>query len=350
MHLRPLALAAALALVSPMIYANDATFGGRGSDLLPLQETRVRMASEDIRLELDPLQDAWRVTATYQFENPTDAAVKLQMGFPEELCPPDADCTPFRGAFRDLVTTARGVEVAQRTGTVKAREGWGEVIGTVWLYDLELRPRETVTVVHSYLYDRSSGVDWWGTRYLTRTGALWAGPIGHARFTVRLPGAVWYAMVPDAFQVTRFAEVANPGGVGSHTEIVAEVRDWTPSRDFEIYLPGPSIDAMSDEGLCVGFGQDLDAEEAAAVVSGYDTSLLRACRNHLYALHGYGFKDAALRARYLGAPPATPDWASQSGLRLHPRPENPAFTPAWFSPGEKTLLDAIVAEEKRRAP
>lgn len=67
MHARSLVLAAALALVSPMIFANDATFGGRGSDLLPLQETRVRMASEDILLDLDPLQDGWRVTATYQF-------------------------------------------------------------------------------------------------------------------------------------------------------------------------------------------------------------------------------------------------------------------------------------------
>ena len=45
-------LASALA-ATPAAQANDATFGGRGSDLVPLQETRVRMVSEDIRLVLD---------------------------------------------------------------------------------------------------------------------------------------------------------------------------------------------------------------------------------------------------------------------------------------------------------
>lgn len=350
-EIRPAVLTAslALALASPVIFANDASFGGRGSDLIPLRETRVRMLSEDIRLELDPVQEAWRVTATYRFENPTSDRVRVQMGFPEELCPPDTDCSPYAGAFRDLVTTVRGQPVEQRTGAVQGAERWAEVLGKVWLYDVEFAPRETVAVVHSYRYDRSTGVDWWGTRYLTRTGALWSGTIGHARFTVKLPGAVWYALFPAVFQLVSFTEGPNAGGVGSHTELVFEAHDWRPEVDFQVYFPGPSIHGMSPEGYCAGFGQDLSTEEATTLVSAYDTSLLRACRNHLYALHGYVFQDPALRAVYEAAPDL-PEWAASAGLKLATRPNNASFAPAWLSPGEATLLAAIVAEERRRGP
>lgn len=330
---------------SPVVVANDATFGGRGSDLLPLQETRVRMVSEDIVLELVPVRDAWQVTATYVFENPTDQAIKLQMGFPEERCREDQDCTPNAGLFQDLVTTVRGVPVEQREGRVSRAE-WAEQLGRVFLYDVTFAPRERVEIVHTYAYDRSTGVDWWGTTYLTRTGGLWGGPIGHARFTVRLREPVLYVIYPNVFALTRFAEEPSEAG-GAKVELVFEARDWRPTVDFSVSFPSFSIVAMTDEGLCQGIEGDLSDEELAPVLASWSDRQLRACRNRLYSLHGYPFKDPALRAEAYG-PPALPDWADPEVFAIAPRPENPAFSPALLSAGERGWIDAIAAEEKRR--
>lgn len=341
-------LLAVLALYTPAVQANDASFGGRGSDLIPLQETRVRMVSEDIVLELVPVQDAWQVSATYVFENPTDQPVRLQLGFPEERCPPDRDCTPYAGAFRDLVTTVRGQEVPQRTGQVRGADEWAEVLGDVYLYDVEFQPRERLTVVHSYRYDRSSGVDWWGTRYLTRTGSLWAGPIGTARFTVRLPRPPLYVIYPKDFTLLRFEERPRPDELGSVTELVFEARSWAAGVDFAVTFPAAGVAAWAGQTLCPGWEAESTAEELAPLLAELGPEELRACRNHVYALHGYPFKDATLRARYYGSPPALPDWADPAQWRIAGRPEAPGFDPDWLSPGEKTLVEAIQAAEKRK--
>lgn len=342
------ALIAVLSAFTPAVQANDATFGGRGSDLLPLQETRVRMVAEDIVLELHPVDEAWRVTATYRFENPTDQPVALQVGFPEERCSEEQDCTAMAGRFQNLVTTVRGVEVPQRTGQVTPKDGWAEQLGDVYLYDLQFAPRETVEVVHTYSYDRSSGVDWWGTRYLTRTGGLWAGPIGSARFTVRLPRPPWYVIYPAAFSLKRFEELPRPDGVGSVTELIFEAKDWSAREDFSVTFPADSIAAWVGDGLCPGWDATLSADELRPLLAELSDEQLRACRNHLHALHGYPFKDPALRARYYSASPALPDWASPADFAIAGRAENKGFTPALFGPGEKVWLNTLVAEESRR--
>ena len=340
-------LAALLASASPVVMANDATFGGRGTDLLPLVETRVRMVSEDILLELIPVQDAWQVTARYQFQNPTQQVVSLQLGFPEEACPDDRDCTPQAGQFRDMVTTVRGAEVTHREGKVKAEDGWGGQLGQVYLYDLTFQPGETVEVVHSYRYDRSSGIDWWGTRYLTRTGNLWNGPIDSATFTVRMPQPVRYVIYPREFQLKRYAESPRPDGQGSVTELVFYAAPYAPQVDFSVTFPGPSLVASTPEGLCPGIDGETAPDELDPPLSAWSGPLLRACRNQIYGLHGYPFKDPELRRQHY-TPEPLPDWADKAVFTIADRPENPGFAPTWLSPGERALIDAIVAEEQRR--
>lgn len=341
------ALLAALSLSTPS-FANDATFGGRGSDLIPLTETRVRMVSEDIVLELVPVRDAWQVLATYVFENPTDQVVRLRVGFPEERCDPNRDCSPNAGQFQDLSTMVRGEPVEATEGQVAPSSAWGDSIGRVYLYDLEFKPHERVTVVHSYSYDRSTGNDWWGTRYLTRTGTLWAGPIGHARFTVRLPSPALYVMYPREFRLSRFVEEARADGAGGRTELVFEASDYRPAHDFEVVFPSFSIEAMGPDGLCMGMDGEMSSEELGPVLHDWSETQLRACRNRLYALHGYPFKDAALRAEHYGAPPALPDWAPADRWAIAARPENPGFQVTLLSAGEQAWINAIAAEEKRR--
>lgn len=343
----PAALLAALSLSAPPVFANDATFGGRGADLSPLSETRVRMVSEDIVLELVPVRDVWQVTATYVFENPTSDAVHLKMGFPEERCDPDRDCSPMAGVFQDLSTTVRGQPVEQTEGQVSRGE-WGASIGRVYLYEVDFRPHERVSVVHSYAIDRSTGNDWWGPHYLTRTGSLWAAPIGHARFTVRLPSPVLYAIYPRVFQLTRFVEETRADGAGGRTELVFEARDWRPAEDFQVSFPAFSVVAMGPDGLCQGLEGDLSDEELAPILKGWSDGQLRACRNRLYALHGYPFKDPALRAEYYGTPPALPSWADPARWAIQGRPVNDRFQATLLGAGEQAWINAIAGEERRR--
>src|SRR5688572_18484688 len=87
-------LTALVLAVAQPASANDTAFGGYGTDLAPMAERRIRMAAERIELELVPDRAAgeggrglaWRVIATYQFENPTAERIALQMGFPEARC------------------------------------------------------------------------------------------------------------------------------------------------------------------------------------------------------------------------------------------------------------------------
>ena len=342
------ALAAALALSPSGAWADDVTASGRGADLLPLAATPVRVVSEDVVLELVPVRDAWQVTATYIFENPTDKAVKLRLAFPEERCDPVLDCGPMAGLFQDINTTVRGAPVEATESRPQDVLPWGDGIGTVYLYELAFRPGERVTVVHSYLYERYRGFDWWGTRYLTRAGGLWGGPIGSARFTVRLPSPALYVIYPSVFTLSRFVEEARADGAGSRTELVFEVQNWAADQNFSVSFPGVSITAMGPDGLCLGMEGDLSDEELAPLLHDWTSEQLRACRNGLYGLHGYPFKDEALRAATYGAPPALPGWADPSRTSIAPRPMNPGFQVTMFSAGEQAWINAIAAEEKRR--
>lgn len=333
--------------------ASEATANGRGADLLPVAATPLRLLSQDVALELVPVRDAWAVLATYVIENPTDQVVKLRLIFPEQRCDPVLDCSPMAGQFQDLSTRVRGEPVEPTEASpgelgVRDTHAWGDAIGRIFVYDLQFQPRERVTVVHSYLYDRSGGVDWWGTDLLTRSAGLWAGPVGRARFTVRLPSPALYVIYPRALPLVRFVEEARADGAGSRTELVFEAVDWAADEDFSVRFPSFSVTAMGPEGLCVGMDGDLSDEELVGVLEGWSDAQLRACRNGLYGLHGYPFKDEALHAAHYGAPPALPDWADPARLAIAPRPMNPGFQVTVFSAGEQAWVNAIAAEEQRR--
>src|SRR5690606_40519815 len=64
-----------------------------------------------------------------------------------------------------------------------------------WSSDVCSSDLKTVTVVHQYSMDATldsmGGVS---VSYVTRTGATWAKPIGHARFRFRVPPYVTYLM------------------------------------------------------------------------------------------------------------------------------------------------------------
>src|SRR5688572_28023106 len=136
-----------LSLSAPAL-GNDAEMGGSGSDLVPLQNSTIVMASEDILLDEAP-GEGFRVTARYQFENPTDEKVTVTMGFPERICQGGYECGDGQ-RFLDMKTVVRGKDVAHKVGQVSKEHTWHKEFGDVWLYEVVFAPKETVAIEHTY--------------------------------------------------------------------------------------------------------------------------------------------------------------------------------------------------------
>ncbi|HET6584369.1 MAG TPA: DUF4424 family protein [Nannocystaceae bacterium] len=330
-----------VALLARGASANDSTFGGTGAELIPLVETRIRMASEDIVLELGP--EGWHVDARYVFENPTDEAVKVEMGFPEQHCEPDSDCwSSTSGHFQGLRTTVRGTVVEQREGTVDKTHDWAPRLGKVWLYSVELAPHERVEVVHQYGYDPSTFVDGDTIDYVTRTGKLWNGPIGSARFVVRTPDRPWMLEYPQEFVLTSLVE-RRGGPKRGMTEIVFEMKEWTPTGDFHLLMANPFRGMEHLPGdECPSFHRVSQLERArtksptaagelAAELAKFDAATLRVCRNAPYAAHGRPFASRRLRKHFY-LPPIVGDFGDdgrdwvRAGMRPNPHYERGLLT------------------------
>ena len=350
-------IALSVASAAAPVRANDSSFGGSGADLVPLAETRVRMVSEDIAMELAPEEVAqregdgmaWIVHAKYRFENPTAERVRLQMGFPETRCDGEGDCTGRGGEFRDMTTTVRGRPVRQRIGSVSRREEWPG-LGRVFVYDVTFQPNETVEIEHRYVYDRSRSVMGDHLSYLTKTGALWNGPIEHARFTVRTPYRPWMVVAPGEYRITSHVERTVEGKDGGVNETVFEARAFTPEEDFAVFLVSVFMSGAMMHGLedCPFFYEpdDTEAFDAAPVET------LRLCRALVYARHGKTFDDAALNERFYGEREPSEEmrvylmgWESPSWVALRPNPE---FSEALLTAEDRAYVAAIDAAIARK--
>ncbi len=315
--------------------ANDASFGGSGAALVPLKETRVKMLSEDIVLDRTRGDDQWHVKATYRFKNPTAKTVKLQIGFPEQHCDPEMDCfSETSGVFHGLETRVRGQKVKLRKGKVGADKSWAPSLGHVHLFDVTFKGGEELEIVHTYSFDRTVGV---GSEdivfYVTRTGALWNGPIGRARFTVRLPYRPWASRPPKEYKLKHFEEKLESGKPVS--TLVFEMTKWTPSEDFEVNFDSGYLAIASYD--CPAIPRVL---EDASVLEGLNKEGLRRCRNLPYAKHGYAFRSKDLREYFYGSP-TTED--------VTPFAPNPNYSPKLMTAKEQRYVVAIKKEEKRRA-
>lgn len=288
-------------LVGAPARANDSTFGGAGSDLVPLEEARVRMVSEDILIEY---RGRWHVTARYVFENLTEKAVRVQVGFPEYRCEDEyQDCRNL--PFEDLRTEIDGIEAVHRLGTLSKKHAWKPHLGVVWLYDVTFPVGKEVKVLHTYSVASGEDVDQSRfTTYVTRTGALWAGAIGHARFTFRLPATAHTVVVPEGIALQGL-RLVDPDGPAPYVEVVCEQANWNPAGDLWILFNDSARLAMDRLGSEALARSGLRAEDLCPAPGEREeaTSAQRQmCVNDGYAVAGYPFKKESLQKYYYGDP------------------------------------------------
>jgi len=369
-----LLIAAMCALLTTNASANDAVFGGTGADLVPLEEKTLKMASEDILIEeVGPKgkwkSNHWEIKATYVFENPSDTARKATFGFPEASCDPEETPCNIRDEKRDntfynMKTTVDGKKVKVKLGKVSKKNAWAPELGRVHLFEVKVPAKSKITVVHQYEMGMSgSFMQENALEYVTRTGSLWNGPIGSARFTIRVKDRPWGFHYPETYDLESFTTRK----VGKHykTEIVFAMKDWTPTQDLALTLASdyithkkcPSIlmhaDALRDEK------GGIDLEYAKETFEDLSKEDLRMCRNIPYAHHGYTFKDKKLDTLFypksISEPATKSNWASlgQLGLvkekhRVVTFAKSSNYSSEMLSKNELTYVRAIKAVEKTR--
>ena len=312
-------------LSTVLLQANDASIGGIGSDLVLLSEGRIRMVSEDIRLvqKYEGVSD-WTVYAHYIFENPTSDTVTIRMGFPEKRhCEREEEDygDSYDPRFRNLQVRINGNPVAYDTGTVQRNE-WEFCLGTVYIFEVSFAPGERKQVDHTYEYTGSSSVMGVEVDYLTRTGRLWNGPIGSARFTVAIAGFSSWIAWPEEYHLVEYYRDRFPTDPYGTVRSVYTFhqREWKPESDFTA-----TVNVFYEDELPDCCPQRWEREEAmrGADPKGELRKLLeclpddsiRICRNLVFARYGRPFADSILDQRFY--PPATrrPDyWDDDDGL------------------------------------
>jgi len=293
--------------LSTQALANDAVFGGTAADLVPIKEKNLKMASEDIEIiEMAPSKEwdglrHWQINATYTFENPTKKEISATFGFPEMACDEEGDCNTkgdSRFTFHNMKTSVDGKQVKVSVGKVDKDSKWAPELGQVHMFKVTIPAGKKVEVVHNYQMGTSgsSMQDEW-VSYVTKTGSLWNGPIGSAKFTIKLLRRPWGFSYPADYKLKSYETEKD----GKHTSIVFAMKNWVPKQDLNLLL-GSQFTGMAK---CPPMQQVIwevyqsEDEPQVDLMDEYFKSMsdadLRKCRNLVYAAHGYTFKDKKLQ-------------------------------------------------------
>lgn len=360
-------------------HANDSAIGAFAGQLRPVQETRIHMEREDIVLE--ERGGDWHVTARYWFSNPTNQPVTLRVGFPErDLCAADGDT--LDPSSRDMHIWIDDEEAEHEVVALASThpEAAADCTVRAFAFDLSFPPGATRQVDHRYVQSASAVGDWGSEiTYVTVTGANWAGPIGHARFTfrravnvVREVGSGAPARPALAFQ-TRYTTSLELQSARQYfdageriSEVVLAGTDWTPQTDLTVtfytraaaFYSGGFVHPIDlPEHACVESEALLYMLENAedrrrAVLAELTDSELRVARNAAYAAHGYPFQNEELReffyrpARTLPPSASGGDSPSLTAFEFAP---NADYSDGLITPLERLCIAAVRAEERRRS-
>ena len=172
-----------LFVLTVSVQANDASMGRKGETVYPMEETDVRMVSEDIYVKYN-VGSRSVVTCEFVFENAGEAKTVL-MGFPaEEKIWNEIMTEKEQVRLNNFTAALNGtpIEVSEVSGS----ELDGEFARyTSWyVFEVPFEAGQTLTMTHEYdivFTSYSTG----GTQvgYILTTGSTWNGNIGHTKVT-----------------------------------------------------------------------------------------------------------------------------------------------------------------------
>jgi hypothetical protein len=359
-----------LLVCAERVSANDSVMGGSGANLMPMQTHDVRMASEDISITY-AASGLWEVDARYQFVNDSAKPLTLQLGFPEYRCDPNdgGDCVdPHTYQFQQMKTFVRDQPVPMRKGKVSRKHAWAGKLGNTWVFDVSFAAHEAVAVRHVYRVPGGAVID--GTQvfvYVTRTGALWAAPIGTAQFRISVPIRTTWFSGPEGVARASF-DIVEVAGVKRAASVYV-FRDWTPTGDLELAFReghtswlmdhwseqadpaphGPEHAGLPNSERCQGFfeyfglgvertrpppAHPTESAVQAALHKGVNSR--RICKNALFAMYGKRFQDEKLNRYFYGPKGFVPgEWPYDT---FQP---DPLFDPSLLTPEDWKALELM---------
>ena len=174
-------------LLLALVAVNDAnwvSFGGAGA-FAP--HKTVHMLGEDISITV--FDDKTHVRVYFSFEN-KGPATTVEMAFPFEDTGQSMNATPFP----NFATKVDGEPVAVKRVTTKPftrigeefkEQGYDLARPFVYVKEVEFAENQRRTVLVDYTaLNGFGGSGWVSNEYILRTGATWAGKIGHCTVTV----------------------------------------------------------------------------------------------------------------------------------------------------------------------
>lgn len=342
----------ALAAVCPgAARANDASIGGSGANIVPIDRADVQLVRETIRfVETEP--DVMLVTTALTFRNRTTREIRARIGFPVATTAmyEEQDTQGFGGeTLIDEFTTRVGGK-AVKTDLVKTRIE-GIEADAVYAFDAEFAPGVEIVIEHRYRLKVSVGVpDRHWIPYVFRTGAKWAGRIESSEFIYefgpRVPTHLEFVygdavLVGGGIRPTGKREKRAGLDVEAHYTggprhvLRVVMHDIEPKKDLELrFRAGWSYEAPEFPTK----GGDEKANECGeALVKFRDTwgvgEDLTGCyppdllRNYVYASRGFAF--------------TKPEWDAMFYGKGHFLPSTAPFSESWLTPAQKAAIEKL---------
>jgi hypothetical protein len=368
---------AVLWVIGPDARAQEA-WGGAAASIVPLEETpTLRLPSMDVLLDETVGEAAtwWRVVAVYRVESTSPQASRTWIGIPELRCAREEGATCFADpVLRDERVRVRGVEAAPSdidggsALVAKLEPDWlhmNRKLGRMRAVEVGFAPREAVEIVHTFEVRASKRARLRIAEVVMAPARVFRGPIGRARFRVRLRPWWWYFEVPAVFRVLEPEEAPRAREAADRIELVFEAKDWSPNEAFEVVFgsaePPPELRerAVSDAplGRCPDIIEVARASDYGAIdlplplVKGLPDDLLRWCHLLPFARRGYPFQAEEVRAHFYRRPVRL----EQSFHFGAERPsfvgfyrENPFFDAATLTREERGYARTLAAEMLRR--
>ena len=256
------------------------------------------------------------------------------------------------------MTLVRGQPVATRITEVHPWQGLALCIGRVHAFDIALAPNERVEVSHRYGFSAAAGIGFEEVQYITRTGALWNGPIAVAELVLSPRTAVWGLSWPVGFRFAGSRSAPARWAKQGASPTVSKRRDWTPRQDFVVSLHGWPIPSTlaREKGLALpcpdAAATMLDAAASGPAgegppLAGLSDADLGLCRNLPYARHGYPFQRADLQqALYREVPVPEGDGSDPRRFRL--AAPNGFYSDALLDDTDRAYIAALQGEQGRR--
>ncbi|MCC6156437.1 MAG: YARHG domain-containing protein [Deltaproteobacteria bacterium] len=351
-HAVALVLLLAFAAAGPgAALANDASIGGSGANVYPIDNADVQLVRETIRfVETD--SGVMLVTTALTFRNKTDREIRARIGFPVATTAmyEEQDTQSFGGeTLIDEFTTRVGGKAA-KTDLVKTRIE-GIEADAVYAFDAAFAPGGETVIEHRYRLKVSVGVpDRHWIPYVFRTGAKWAGRIESSEFIYefgpRVPTHLEFVygdtvLVGGGIRPTGKREKRAGFDVEAHFTggprhvLRVVMRDLEPKKDLELrYRAGlsyeaPEFPAKGGDERASDCGEALNQFRETWVV----TPELTACfepnllRNYVYASRGFAFTKA--------------DWDRMFYAKGYFLPSTAPFSESWMTAAQKAAIEKL---------